>query len=115
MLVNAIFEKASAAGANFTGAILEEAFFGHTALTGARFVDARLREADFSHASLTAADFTGASLYRTRFHGTNRDEAVLPKAAGWLGDDEERLAAETWQPRHGAAAPAGARPAPAAT
>lgn len=102
VLVNAIFEKASAAEADSPAPSWKRRS------SGARRSRARgswTREVPggglLEREPLTAADH-GAGLYRTRFHGANRGEAVLPKAAGWLGDDEERLAAETWQPRHGA-------------
>ena len=67
----------------------------------AKFSQATLTHADFSHAELAGADFTGASLFRTKFHLANRDKAILPRAAGWIGEDEELARAEQWQPKHG--------------
>ena len=97
MFMNAIFEKAELAEADFSGAVLEEAYFGHAVAVGARFVNAKLREASFAHADVSAADFSGAGLYRTRFHATRRVETVLPRGSGWLEDDEELAGAEAWQ------------------
>jgi uncharacterized protein YjbI with pentapeptide repeats len=99
----AVFEKAELTRTNLSGATLEEAYFGRALALGASFVNAKLREADFSHADVSGADFSGAGLHRTRFHLAKHAGAVLPRGAGWLGDDEALARLEMWQPRHGTA------------
>ena len=67
---------------------------------GARFDDADLTYCDFSHADVCAAHFSGAKVFRARFHQVDARGTIWADRTTALGDDEDLLDAERWQPTH---------------
>jgi uncharacterized protein YjbI with pentapeptide repeats len=76
---------------------MAQAIFQRAKAESARFTGADLTYVDFTHADLSAGDFSHATLFRTRLHGAvTLGAAFGPGRALALGDDPEQAEAETW-------------------
>jgi uncharacterized protein YjbI with pentapeptide repeats len=76
----AIFDQAELANANFRGAVLDKAVFENAQLQGAKFGDARGSGTSFFQASLLASNFDGSTWEGANFSGTSFSGASFQSA-----------------------------------
>jgi hypothetical protein len=67
-------------GADFTGALLDEATLVHAELRGVDFRGASLRNANLQHADLRGSDFSEAAFVSARLQNTKLVQAIMTKA-----------------------------------